>query len=255
MFGQQRHQSILKKLYRDKTLKVADLIEMFGVSMETIRRDLEYLEKEGLLKRVHGGAIPTEMDYRRELPFTIRETKYIDEKNELAEIATKYLSEGQSIALDVSTTNTLFAVALKRKFNKLTIITNSLSIANELVEMPYYTIILTGGVIRNQECSLVGEMAEAFVSQFRVDTFFMSMSGASLTEGITDYGIGEVQIKKKMMKISQKTIVLGDSSKFDAVSLLKVCECNEVDKFITDSKISQEMVEKFSKGGIEIIYF
>ncbi|MCD9023957.1 DeoR/GlpR family DNA-binding transcription regulator [Cohnella silvisoli] len=254
MFAQQRHKAIIQKINEEKSIKVPDLMQMFGVSIETIRRDLEYLEKEGFLKRVHGGAMLAEIDYKKELPFAVRETTYRDEKNELAEIATRYVSEGQSIAMDVSTTNTQFAKALKNKVEWLTVITNSLPIVNELVEMPHYTIILTGGVIRNQERCVVGDMAEAFVSQFHVDTFFMSISGVSLAEGVTSYGIGEVEIQKRMLKNAKQTIVLGDSSKFEAVSLLKVCNCTDVDRFITDSKISRDIVDKYAKQGIEIVY-
>jgi DeoR/GlpR family transcriptional regulator of sugar metabolism len=245
---------IMQKLNIDKSLKVAQLMELFGVSIETIRRDLEYLEKEGLLKRVHGGAIINEFDYKIELPLPLREMNFIDEKTELAEFATRYVAEGQSICIDGSTTNNQFAKALKRKVERLTVLTNSLQIINELVDMPHYTIIVPGGVIHNQERCILGDTTEAFVSQFHVDIFFMSISGVTLTEGITDYGVGEVQLKKTMRQNARSTIVLADSSKFEAVSLIKVCGYEEVDRFITDSKISSEIVNLYRHNGIEIIH-
>src|SRR5699024_587609 len=101
----------------------------------TVRRDLIYLEKQGLLTRVHGGAVLVEVN-SRELSFTVRESKYLKEKQEIANKATDYVVEGQSIAMDVSTTNTEIAKMLKEKFNRLTILTNSMVIANELSEMP-----------------------------------------------------------------------------------------------------------------------
>ncbi|MBE1445087.1 DeoR/GlpR family transcriptional regulator of sugar metabolism [Paenibacillus sp. OAS669] len=254
MFVQQRHQAIIQKINKEKSVVVSDLIEMFGVSFETVRRDLEFLEKEGFLKRVHGGAILADIDYKKEQPLTFRETKFVEEKKQLVELATRYVEEGQSIALDVSTTNTEFARALKRKFERLTIITNSLPIANELVEMPNYTIILTGGVLRNQERGVVGELAEAFVSQFHADLFFMSVSGISLEEGITDYGIGEIQLKKIMHKNAKRTIALADSSKFEVVSLIKVCAIDEVERIVTDSLIDPEIVEKYANSGISIVF-
>ncbi|ULL18007.1 DeoR/GlpR transcriptional regulator [Paenibacillus sp. H1-7] len=254
MFVQQRHQAIIQKLHKEKSVVVSDLIDMFGVSFETVRRDLEFLEKEGFLKRVHGGAIPADIDYKKEQPLTIRETKFMEEKRQLVELATRYVSEGQSIALDVSTTNTEFARALKRKFEKLTIITNSLPIANELVEMPHYTIILTGGVVRNEERGTVGEWAEAFVSQFHADLFFMSASGVSLEEGITDFGIGELQIKKLMHKNARRTIVLADSSKLDVVSLLKVCPIEQVERIVTDALADRDIAAKYREHGIEVVY-
>ncbi|MEF3303091.1 DeoR/GlpR family DNA-binding transcription regulator [Paenibacillus sp. GYB003] len=254
MFAQQRHEAIVRKLERDKSIKASELMELFGVSFETIRRDLEYLEGEGLLKRVHGGAISNRLDYSREIPLTVRESAYRKQKAELAEIACRYVTEGQSIALDVSTTNTEFAHALKAKFERLTIITNSLPIANALVTMPHYTIVLIGGVIHNAEQSVIGDLAEQFAQRFHPDLFFMSMSGVTLAEGITDYGIGEIQVKKTMLRCAKRTIALADSSKFDCVSLTKICGCGDVERFVTDSGIDRGLVERYARSGIEIVY-
>lgn len=120
----------------------------------------------------------------------------MEEKKELAQIAVRYVTEGMSVALDPSTTNTEIAKALKTKFDRLTIITNSLPIVNELVSMPGYTVIMTGGVIRHEELSIIGDLTEEFTARFHADLFFMSMSGVTLEAGITDNAIGEVQVKK-----------------------------------------------------------
>lgn len=251
VFVQERHEAILDLLKENRSLKVSDLVSRFKVSIETVRRDLEFLEKEGHLKRVHGGAVLDEVK-SQELTFSVRETKNIYEKKEIAEIASRFVKEGQSIALDVSTTNTEFTKVLKTKFERLTVVTNSLPIAVELSDMPHYTIILAGGVLRNQELCTVGEMAESFISQFHVDTFFMSTSGISVTEGLSDYGIGEVQLKKRMLKSAQQCIVLADSSKFDVVSLLKVCDLNNIDGIVTDSQLKPAIAAKYRNIGIEI---
>lgn len=247
-----RHEKVMELLRKNKSLKVSTITKMFGVSTETVRRDLEYLEKEGFLRRVRGGAVLDDIN-STEMNFTVRETKNIEEKREIADIATRYVSEGQSIALDVSTTNTEFAKALKRKIKRLTVLTNSLVIANELAEMPDYTILLPGGVLRNEELCMVGHLSETFFKGFHIDTFFMSMSGISLTEGLTDYGIGEYQVKMKMLESSRNCIVLADSSKFDVASLLKVCQFDRIDRIITDSKLSNKVLQKYTKEGIEIV--
>lgn len=253
MFVEQRHQLIIKKLNSHKSIRASELIEEFGVSFETIRRDLEYLEGEGYLRRVHGGAILKEPDYRREIPLPIRDSIYLEEKMQLSQIATRYVTEGMSIALDVSTTNTHIAKALKTKFNRLTIITNSLPIMNELIDMPGYTLIMIGGIIRQEEQSIIGDLAEEFASRFHADIFFMSMSGVTLEDGITDTAIGEVQVKKIMHANAKCTIALTDSSKIDQVSLIKVCSCTEVERFVTDSNVDRQIVEKYKQNGIEIV--
>lgn len=254
MFVEERHRAILQKLHRERNVRAAQLMEAFNLSFETIRRDLEHLEKQGLLQRVHGGAILPDPDYGVELPATIREMKYTEQKRQLAVTAAGFVQEGQSIAIDVSTTNTHFAQALKQRVQKLTVLTNSLPIVNELMSMPNYTVILIGGVVRSQELCVVGDLAEAFIAQFNVDTFFMSMSGVTLTDGVTDYGVGEVQIKKRLLECSRETFVLADSSKFDAVSLLKVCDAGQIRRFITDPLIHPEIVDRYRAHGIEIVY-
>src|SRR5699024_9811535 len=99
--------------------------------------------------------------------------------------------------------------------------------------MPDYSIIFAGGVLRNDELCTVGNFTEDFITQFHIDIFFMSVSGISLIKGLTDYGAGELQVKKKMKEIVQHKIVVADSSKFDVVSLLDVCPLYEVDRIIT----------------------
>lgn len=253
MLVHDRHQQILKLLHEFQTVRTSDLIERFGVSFETIRRDLDYLEREGFLKRIHGGATLPAADYQKELPFTVRETKRVQEKRQLAKSAIRYVEEGQSLFLDVSTTNTEFAKELAAHFDRLTVLTNSFQIATILMEKTRFTIIFIGGQVRNSERCVVGNYAESFVTQFHADRFFMSVSGISLTNGLTDYGIGEVQLKKKMLECSQKIIVLADSSKFNVVSLTPVCGLERIDKIVTDSGIAPDVLEQYRAAGVNVI--
>ncbi|MFC0273339.1 DeoR/GlpR family DNA-binding transcription regulator [Metabacillus herbersteinensis] len=252
MFAQQRQQQIIELLKKENSVKASKLVDLFKVSLETIRRDLESLEGQGLLKRVHGGAVFNKSN-ETEQTFLSRELLNKAEKQEIATIASSYIKEGQSIALDVSTTNTELAKVIKQKFERLTILTNSLPIALELAEKPHFTIILVGGMLRNQELCVVGELAESFVSQFHIDTLFLSMSGISLTAGLTDYGVGEVQLKKKLLLMASKCYVVADSSKFDGKSLLKVCDFVDVKGIITDSRLDLTVKKKYNTNGISII--
>lgn len=252
MLAQDRYKKISEILEKDNSVKVSTLTKLFGVSIETIRRDLEYMESEGLLKRVHGGAV-LERTHGFQNTFANRENEFREQKEEIGEIAARYIREGQSIAMDVSTTNYEVIKVIKKKFQKLTILTNSLSIINEIADKEGYTVIVPGGILRREELSFIGNMAEDNIGNFHVDTAFISMSGISLREGLTDYGFGEVSIKKRMMKIAQETIVLADSSKFDVVSLLKVCDFNDINMIITDSNLKESVLDKYRKSGIEIV--
>ncbi len=253
MLAHERHAAILQLLQEQQSVKTTELMRRFDVSFETIRRDMEALEKEGLLIRVHGGATVPTTDYKEELPFTVRERKRVEEKRELSETASKLVSEGQALFLDVSTTNTEFAKVLKQRFERMTLITNSFPIASLLMDKPGFTIIFIGGVVRNEEWCVVGGFAESFVEQFHADAFFMSASGISLADGVTDYGIGEIQLKKRMMSRSKKVYVLADSSKFDAVSLTGVCALGDVDGIVTDSRLPIETANRYREAGIDII--
>ncbi|MBC2579462.1 DeoR/GlpR family DNA-binding transcription regulator [Clostridium sp. DJ247] len=252
MLVQERHNKIIELLEKEKSVKVSRLVKLFNISIETVRRDLEYLEKEGYLKRVYGGAVLEKVG-ANEVNFAIRETKNMEEKIEIGEIAARYVAEGQAIALDVSTTNTEVAKAIKRKVRKLSVITNSIAIAEELSDMEEYTIILAGGTLKKDEKCIIGSMAEKFIEQFHIDITFASCSGISITAGITDYGIGEIEIKKKMMQCSQQTIVVADSTKFGVVSLLNVCNFDKINMIITDSKLNTKVKDKYLNLGVEII--
>lgn len=252
MLVQERHDKILELLEKNKTVKVSYLMNLFQTSIETVRRDLEHLEKSGYLKRVYGGAVLEKVG-TNEVNFAVRENKNINEKMEIAEIASRYVSEGQAVAFDVSTTNTEVAKAIKNRIKKLTVITNSITIAEELSDMDEYTIFLIGGILKSEERCIIGSMAEKFIEQFHIDITFASCSGISFSAGITDYGIGELEVKKKMMEYSQQVIVVADSTKFGIVSLLNVCNFNKINMIITDSKLNEKTKGKYFELGVEIV--
>ncbi|HIS68355.1 MAG TPA: DeoR/GlpR transcriptional regulator [Candidatus Gallacutalibacter stercoravium] len=239
-------------LQAQNSVRVSELVGLFGVSVETVRRDLEYMEGQGMLKRVHGGAVLERTD-GRQLDYRMRSEAYTAEKTEIAEIAARYVQEGQSILLEASTTNLELARVLKKKVAKLTVLTNSLLIASELSEVENYTVILTGGVVLGSELATEGELAQNDLAGFCMDTLFLSASGISLREGLTDYGFGLIAVKKKMMSIAQEVILLADSSKFDTASLVKVCDLNRLNLIITDSKLNPAVLERYRLEGIEIV--
>jgi len=252
MLAQDRYKRITEILGAENSVKTSRLMKLFDVSLETVRRDLEHLESEGSLRRVHGGAVLDRID-GRQTTWRAREREFLPQKRELAEIACRYVHEGQSLALDGSTTNNVLAELLRERFHRLTILTNSLPILNILAEQPDYTIIIPGGIYRREEGSIIGDMTEETLLRFHVDTTFLSTSGISLREGITDFGFGEVAAKRTMMRIAQESIVLADNSKFDTVSLLKVCSIEDVGLIITDAGLKEIILKKYTDHGVEVV--
>lgn len=252
MLAQERYEYIIETLNRDCAVKVSKLIKELNVSIETIRRDLEHLEKEGVLQRVYGGAILKKVSVDK-LSFDKREEEFRKEKIEIANIAIRYISEGQSIALNDSTTNVEIAKNIRNKFTNLTVVTNSLVIATELANNKGIKVILAGGILDNKEYAFYGQLAQNILENFVVDRSFIGVGGVSLNRGISDYDFETAQIQKIMMKTSKEVIILADSSKIENVSLTKIGHIDDVNLIITDSNINENILEKYLKNGIEII--
>ena len=252
MLVEERKEKIIQILEKDGNIKVSHLTKLFNVSLQTIRRDLETLEADDLIKKVYGGAILNKKKIQ-EIAHSTREKQSLMEKEEIAEIAVKLIEEGDSIALNDSTTNLAIAKKLKGKFQKLTIISNSLLIITELSNVEGFNVILPGGILNIKEQAFFGEITKKILDEFIIDKAFISVSGFSLRTGITDYPLEEVQIQKKLLEISQKSIILADSSKLETTSLIKVRDISDVDILVTDSNISSEIKNIYEKAGIGII--
>lgn len=254
MLANDRYNKILEILERDGSVRTSQLVECLDVSIETVRRDLDYLKKRGLLKKIHGGAIqPHKFDTTNIINYSSRERKNIQEKQEMAKIAVKSINVGDIIALNSSTTNLEIAKLIKDKFDSLTVVTNSLPIAKELANAKEITLILAGGIYNKNEYAFLGEITAKFLSNFSVDKCFISVGGISLKKGVTDFLMGEVLVERKMIEISEETIFLADSSKIEVNSLIKTCDIEENNFIITDSKLDDKVKKDYLKNGIKII--
>lgn len=254
MLANDRHNKILELLNRDGSVKTSKLVAIFDVSLETVRRDLDFLEKQGILQKVYGGAISNSVNKEDiNQTYTMRETKHIDEKREIAALAVKFINENETIALNSSTTSIEIARLIKDRYNSLTVVTNSLRIADELADKKGINLILAGGIYNKNEFAFLGEITERFLDEFTVDKSFISVGGISLKRGITDFLIDEVIVERKMIKIAEETIILADSSKIGSNSLIKICNAEDIDFIITDSKLTDEEKEIYTKNNIKII--
>lgn len=256
---EKRYEQILSILEKEGSVKVSSLKTAIGVSSETVRRDLEFLESEGHLKRTHGGAIAVETNVVEKpsngyLEFQKRERQRVAEKAEIAEIASQYISEGQSLALDSGTTSRKLAEIIKTKFNRLTIVTNSLHIANVLADAIGFTVILTGGVLSPEEFSLTTDMATLIFPKLNINTFFLTTCGVSVESGITYQRPDEIMVQIKMMEASDKTIIITDSSKLGVNSLYKMCGLEKINMIITDSSVTSQQIKMFETVNIPVVY-
>jgi DeoR/GlpR family transcriptional regulator of sugar metabolism len=234
-------------------IKTSELSNIFNVSEMTILRDLSTLEEEGILKRVYGGAVNVK-DSSGEISSIIRRHIHPQEKNIIAEKAMKYISPGESIFLDGSTT----ALALAKKIAELqidiTVISNGLDIVNELKADSLVKVICPGGELNRTTHNFVGPDTENYMKELYADKSFISPAALSLKSGITVENPVQAAIKKIMIRNSLKKIMIVDSSKFDNTSLSKICEIKDIDIIITDEKPEKQYLKFFKDAEVGIIY-
>ena len=250
MLSIERRQKILERLQQDKKVYVSVLSEDFKVTQETIRRDLERLEKKGLLQRSHGGAVsahPTNED----LPFTIRTSAHSSEKQIIAQKAVNLINNGSTIMADSSTT-VLTLVDLLQGKTDITIITNSVKLLNDYAGSSF-SLIGTGGSLRAHSFALVGHQACQTLEDYNVDLALISCKGLDMDRGIMESNEPESLVKKTMIAQAKTTILLADHTKFDQVVFIKTIDFSDIDYVITDQEPQPEWVEFFRKKEVQLI--
>lgn len=256
MLAQERYDRILDALQKCGNVTVKELSDNLAVSVDTIRRDLRYLEQKELLKRVHGGAVGESMASRGGVTNTTFESRVkqnIEEKREIAQKALQLVSEHQALALNAGTTNIELAKQLIEEFQFLTIFTNSLLIANLVDAAPGFTLYLAGGFLDNEEHSLYGEGISEVPKHFNCDIAFISVNALSLKRGLSDFRKGEREVINTFRSIAEKVVVLADSSKFETSSYLHVCPIDAVDLIISDSGLDESIKREYLKNDVKII--
>ena len=254
MLQEQRHEKIESFLKQQKAVKASELAALLDVSIDTIRRDLEGLEKKGTVKRVHGGAVLKEKkDTALNKLFHEREVKNLKKKQELAFVAAELIEEGQAIALNGGTTTNELAKVLAEKFERLTVITNDLRIVSLLGKNKNFNIILTGGFYNPEECTLYGKQCEEVLSDFNIDIAFITVNAISCENGLTDFRIQEVGVIQTILQRTKHKVVVADSSKFETTAFINVCPLEEIDLIVTDGGLSGDIAQEYGEHGVRIL--
>jgi len=246
----ERRLKIIDLLEEKGNVVVSELSNLLSVTEETIRRDLEGLENEGLLKRTYGGAIPTNK-ISLELSFKAREIEHKEEKKVIGKVAAGLIEDGDALMFDASTTALEVAKQIGIK-KRLTVITNALAVVLQLIDKPEITLISTGGVFHSRSLSYVGPLAEKGIRNYHVDKVFLGVKGISI-DGVTDSYEAEAQLKKAMIESARETILVVDSSKFNKIALVNIAPLKAISKVITDSGISSQDKKLLIDQGIKVI--
>lgn len=234
MFNIERQNEILSVLEKSGSISVNELSRLLYVSPPTVRRDLDSLEHQGRVIRTHGGVVLRETA-EREIPLIWREEQNNISKRKIAEKAVKYIKNGDVIFLDASSTVS-YLIDLFRDFEDLIVITNSPKSSMRLgaANIKNYC---TGGLLLNHSVAYVGSEAEKFVGNFNADVFFFSSRGYTENGNITDSSAEEASIKKAMMKNTERSFYLCDSSKLDKKYMYNICHTSDVEQIITECDI------------------
>lgn len=255
MDAHERQSQIVEVVLSKGHVSVPEICDLFGVSEMTARRDLAQLDREGLLRRYHGGAAAS-LGRSYEPPFSVRSTKFPAQKEAIGRKAAELVIDGDSIALDVGTTTLAIVPELAGKRN-LTIVTSCLQIANEVVRNLALEVaarlIMTGGIVRPRELSLVGGIPGQVYQQFHVDKVFIGTAGISLQDGLTEYNVEDAEIKRVMMRQARERIVVADGSKFGVTTFSSVGPLKDADKIVTDRSAPAAILEEIRQQGIEVI--
>ncbi|MCT7355324.1 DeoR/GlpR family DNA-binding transcription regulator [Streptomyces sp. 15-116A] len=251
MYAPERQQEILRLARDGGRVDVISLAEEFQVTAETIRRDLKALDRAGLVRRVHGGAIPVgRLDFEPDL--AERETTAADEKDRIAKAALAEVPSDGTVIIDAGSTAARLAAAIPLE-HSLTVVTHSLPIAARLADHPGIQLHLVGGRVRHRTRAAVDAWALRAYGEIRADVLFVAANGFSVEHGLTTPDLAEASVKRAAVAAARRVVLLADSTKHGQEHFARFGDLSDVDLLITDSGLSQDDAAAIERGGTEVV--
>jgi DeoR family transcriptional regulator of aga operon len=250
-----RRERMLDLVQDQGFVRIAALAQAFGVSVVTVRTDLDALEGQGLIRRVRGGARPVPLGAQSEPSFEQSLGTSALEKVAIAKAAARQVASGSSIVIDAGTTTAFLARELvaRRDLTDLVVFTNSTSAAHELEPaVPRFSVVLSGGTLRPLQHSLVDPMGGRILEHIHADTAFLSCSGIHPATGITNINIAEAEMKIRMLRATSRHVLLADASKLGRTDLFPVCGLADIDRLITGEGADATLVANLRERGLDV---
>jgi DeoR family fructose operon transcriptional repressor len=251
VFAEERQQEIVRRAREAGRVDVASLSTELDVTPETVRRDLTALERVGLVRRVHGGAIAIER-LGFEPAVSARETVLTAEKARIGKAALAELPDEGAIVIDAGTTTRQFAELLPSEV-ELMVVVNSPQLAMLLARRPNVTVMMLGGRVRSRTLAVVSNWATNALTGIHVDVAFMATNGISVERGLTTPDPAEAAVKRAMMACARRTVLLADHTKIGNDYFARFGELPEVDTFITDTGAEAELVDEIAEAGPRVV--
>ncbi|HYF78746.1 MAG TPA: DeoR/GlpR family DNA-binding transcription regulator [Symbiobacteriaceae bacterium] len=245
-----RRHKIMDYIKRDGQVQVRDLVEQFGVSEMTVRRDLEHLADEGLVVRTYGGAV-TAPALTREQPYAAKAAERTSEKERIARRAATLIRNGDVVLLDAGSTTAALARCL-HGYRDLTVVTVDLKIALELSDEPGIRVLVTGGTAQPEGYNLYGPLAEQTLRSLTVDLAFLGTSSVDIGQGVTTPTLDKVPLKQSMLRATRRSVLLADSNKFGRRSSFQICRLEALHHIITDDGLPADTARAIQKEGVTL---
>ena len=253
MYAEERRQAMAELVAQRGRLSVTDLADAYAVTTETVRRDLSVLERAGVIRRVHGGAVPADALTVLETAVGDRDLAQAEQKDQIAKAALDLLPPtGGSVLLDAGTTTSRLATLLPRDL-RLTVITNAVPVASRLADLPGVDLHLLPGRVRRTTQAAVGEDTVAALTLLRADVAFVGTNGIDLEHGLSTPDHSEAAAKRAMVRAGRRVVVLADSSKIGRANTVRFAELGEIDVLVTDDGIDEVDVKAFEDRGVEVV--
>lgn len=253
MYAEERQQSIAELITTRGRVSVADLSTSYGVTTETVRRDLAVLDRAGIVRRVHGGAVPASALTVAEPGVGEREHTRAEQKDAIAAAAVEYLPpSGGSAVFDAGTTTGRLA-ALLANASELTLITNSIPIAARVAPLGGVNLRMLGGRVRGTTQAAVGEEALSALEWLRVDVAFIGTNALSVGHGLSTPDSDEAAVKRAMVRTANHVVVLADSSKIGREHVVSFARLDSIDVLVTDADIDDNDHQSLTDNGIEVV--
>lgn len=252
MLSQERQKYIRDIINKNGAVTTALLTEKFGVSVETVRRDLIALESVGELKKVHGGAVRVG-DTPRQRTLFERVDDNENAKKQIAKTASGFIQNGDTIGIDSGSTTACLAEELIQRFDALTVITHSLDVFDIMHGHNNIRVILCGGDYCEEEHAFFGHLAEQMLNNLYISKLFLSPTAISLRFGLCEWNSDICVIQKKLSERADAVYYLADSSKFETKALIKIDDAGENSSIITDTALPEEIRRLYSENGVKII--
>jgi len=247
----ERHKRILDVVLQEDSVNVNDLAEIFGISHETVRRDLTALAEQGLLRKVHGGAV--RFQTAQENTFALRTHVNRAAKVAIGRYAAQFINDGDSLFINAGTTTAIFAEQLIEK-NNLTVITNCARVADTLWDTGEtdHRIFLVGGRYNGVDTETSGSLVLGQLKLFQTDHVVFSLGAVNAQGGCMEYRVEAAEIIQCMLEQSRRSLLIADSSKLDKAALVKICDFDGIDRFVTERAPSSELMDVLEEQKVEL---